>query len=70
MLSAYFGQDMAGVFEMYKIDGFSEVYVTDSKGEKYRTVVIGECRLAFPLPNESAGFTLYFKDFAPLNLGQ
>jgi len=49
-------------------DGFSDVYITDDKGEKYPVVLIEQCSVAGLVPKNGAGFTLQFKDLQPLSL--
>jgi hypothetical protein len=48
-----------------KISGFLDVYVTDRLGRKFLATMISTCWLAAPVPKDSSGYTLYFKNLAP-----
>ena len=63
------GGEMPDLFEIYLIEGIRNVYVTDSQGNMYPAVILGASKITFAVPYDGHGFTLYFLDCAPIELG-
>jgi len=57
----YAGSDL-GVTYVHKKAGYPDLYVTDSQGQIFPVVIISTCWLAAPIPYNSQGFTLHFKN--------
>ncbi len=55
-------------YSMYQRDGFTDVFITDSKGDKYLAVLIEKCGVAGLVPSDGTGFKLQFKDLEPVAL--
>lgn len=49
-------------YTIYQKDGFTDVFITDSNGNKYPAALIETCGVAGLVPNDGKGFILQFKD--------
>ncbi len=63
------GGEMQDLMEIYLMEGIRNVYVTDSQGNMYPAVILGTSKITFVVPYDGHGFTLYFLDCAPIELG-
>ncbi len=54
--------------EIFSRTGTASTYVTDSDGKAYPAVLLGMSHISFVVPEDSHGFTLYFLDWAPIEL--
>ena len=57
-------------YSVYQKGGFTNVFITDSKENKYLIVLIDKCGVAGLVPNDGTGFNLHFKDLQPVSLDQ
>lgn len=57
------------LIEIFSIKGIANVYVTDSQGNMYPAVVLSASKITFGVPYDGHDFTLYFLDYAPIELG-
>ena len=57
-------------FTMYLPQGYSNVYVTNAKGDKHPVVLIENCTVVGLVPIDGTGFRLQFKDLEPVDLDQ
>ena len=57
-------------YSVYQKGGFTDVFITDSKENKYLVVLIEKCGVAGLVPNDGTEFYLHFKDLEPVALGK
>lgn len=55
-------------FSMYLPQGFSDVFITDTNGNKYSVVLIDNCSIVGLVPKDGTSFKLQFKDLEPVAL--
>jgi hypothetical protein len=69
LLKAWSGQELGGVTQIYLATGIADVYLTaQGRDEKFPAVVLRECSIVFPVPENAGGFTLHFKDLPSVEL--
>ncbi len=72
LISAWYEETKGGetsMIETFSREGIANVHVTDSHGDRYPAVVLGKSTIVFVVPEDRQGFTLYFLDCAPIELG-
>ncbi len=69
LLSAWSGTDLSGITQIYLVNGIADIYLTaQGQDEKFPAVILGECSIVFPVPEDAAGFALHFKDLPVVEL--
>jgi len=54
--------------KIFLAEGISTVVVADSRGDMYPAVILDASTITFVVPHDGRGFTLYFLDWAPIEL--
>ncbi len=60
----------SGITSISLRDGFAKVYVVDSQNDKYHALEIAQDYITIPVKEGASGFTLYFLDLEPVELGK
>lgn len=60
----------SGITKISLRGGFAKIYVLDSQNDKYHALEVAEAYITIPVKKGASGFTLYFLDLEPVELGK
>ncbi|MBI3152027.1 MAG: hypothetical protein HYZ21_07845, partial [Chloroflexi bacterium] len=60
----------SGITKISLRGGFAKIYVADSQNDKYHALEIAQDYITIPVKEGASGFTLYFLDLEPVELGK